>query len=63
MELIIADNGIGLPKDIDIDNTETLGLQLVKNLVNQIEGKIELDKIHGTEFKIIFKELEYKERI
>ena len=63
MELTITDNGIGLPKDIDIDNTETLGLQLVKSLVNQIEGKIELDQTHGTEFKIIYKELEYKERI
>ncbi|MBZ2164633.1 PAS domain S-box protein [Methanobacterium spitsbergense] len=63
MELIITDNGIGLPKDIDIDNTNSLGLQLVKSLVNQIEGKIELDQTHGTEFKIIFKELEYKERI
>jgi PAS domain S-box-containing protein len=63
MELIIADNGIGLPKNIEIDNTETLGLQLVKSLVNQIEGKIELEQTHGTEFKIIFKELEYKERI
>src|SRR5664280_804196 len=63
IELTIADNGIGLPKDIDIDNTETLGLQLVKSLVNQIGGKIELDQTHGTEFKIIFKEVEYKERI
>jgi PAS domain S-box-containing protein len=63
MELTIADNGIGLPKDIDIDNTEILGLQLVKSLVNQIGGKIELDQTHGTEFKIIFKEVEYNERI
>ena len=38
MELTIADNGIGLPKDIDIENPEKLGLQLVKNLINQLDG-------------------------
>jgi two-component sensor histidine kinase len=37
MELTIADNGIGLPKGMDIENTKTLGLKLVKSLVNQLE--------------------------
>ena len=55
MELTIADDGIGIPKDTDIENTETLGLQLVNNLVDQIDGEIELDRSHGTEFKITFK--------
>jgi len=63
IELTITDNGIGIPEDIDIENSKTLGLQLVKNLVNQLEGKLELDVNHGTEFKITFKELKYKERI
>ena len=63
MELTIADNGIGLPKEIDIKNTKTLGLKLVKNLVDQLDGKIGLERNHGTTFKITFKELKYKERI
>ncbi|WP_048190318.1 histidine kinase dimerization/phosphoacceptor domain -containing protein [Methanobacterium sp. SMA-27] len=63
MEITIADDGIGIPEDINLENPETLGLQLVKNLVRQIDGEIELDRNHGTEFKIKFKELEYKERI
>jgi two-component sensor histidine kinase/putative methionine-R-sulfoxide reductase with GAF domain len=54
--LIIGDNGIGLPNDIDFRNTETLGLQVVTTLVEQIEGTIELDRSNGTEFKIKFKE-------
>lgn len=62
MELTIADDGIGLPKDIDIENTKTLGLQLVNSLTDQIDGEIELDRSHGTEFKITFKELKYKKR-
>jgi PAS domain S-box-containing protein len=62
IELTISDNGIGIPKDFDIKNTKTLGLQLVNNLTNQIDGNIEVDISNGTEFKITFKELKYKER-
>jgi PAS domain S-box-containing protein len=52
--LIISDNGIGLPKDFDFQNPETLGLQLVNNLVEQLEGTIEINGNNGTEFKITF---------
>jgi PAS domain S-box-containing protein len=63
MEITIADNGIGLPKDFDLENPETLGLQLVQSLVNQLEGKLKLNNDNGTEFKITFKELKYKKRL
>src|SRR5690606_31285503 len=36
--LTIADNGKGLPKNLDFRNTESLGLQLVTTLVEQING-------------------------
>jgi len=49
-------------KNIDIEISETLGLQLVHNLINQIEGKLEIDINNGTEFKILFKQLKYKNR-
>ncbi|MBI5679887.1 MAG: PAS domain S-box protein [Methanobacterium sp.] len=62
-DLIISDNGVGFPADVDFRNTNTLGLQLVNNLVEQIEGEITLDKSHGTEFKITFEELKYTKRI
>lgn len=62
MELIIADDGIGLPEDIDIENSETLGLQLINNLINQIDGELKIDNADGTEFKIFFNELKYKKR-
>jgi len=61
--LTISDNGIGFPKNIDFKNTKTLGLELVNNLVEQIDGNIQLNKNQGTEFVIKFKELQYKERI
>ncbi len=57
--LIIGDDGVGFPEELDFRHTETLGLQLVNNLTNQISGKIELDRTNGTKFKITFKE-QYK---
>lgn len=56
--LIISDTGIGFPEDLDFRNTDSLGLQLVNNLVSQIDGKITLNRDHGAEFMIKFKELE-----
>lgn len=58
--LIIKDDGIGLKPGIDFKNTESLGLELVNNLTRQIDGNVELDYDDGTEFRITFKELEYK---
>jgi two-component sensor histidine kinase len=62
-ELIIRDNGIGLPKDIEFNKIDSLGLLLVNNLTDQIDGKIDINTNNGTEFKIKFKELKYKERL
>jgi PAS domain S-box-containing protein len=52
--LIVADNGIGIPEDLNYINTETLGLQLVNTLTNQLKGNIELDRSRGTKFTITF---------
>ncbi len=58
-EFKVKDNGIGFPEDLDFENTDSLGLQMVTSLTRQIEGNIELDRNNGTEFKITFKESEY----
>ena len=60
--LNVNDNGVGFPDNIDYKNTESLGLQLVTSLVNQIDGAIELSNGLGSNFKITFKQLEYKKR-
>jgi two-component sensor histidine kinase/GAF domain-containing protein len=52
--LIIKDNGIGFPKDMDFRNTGSLGMQLVIMLTEQIEGTVELDRSEGTAFTITF---------
>jgi len=52
--LIIKDNGIGFPSNVDFRKTESLGLQLVTTLSEQLGGTIELNKNGFTEFKIEF---------
>jgi len=52
--LTISDNGIGLPKNFEFPGTETLGLQLVKSLVEQHDAEIEFNRNGGTEIKITF---------
>ncbi len=60
--LNVSDNGVGFPEDIDFKNTESLGLQLVSNLVNQLDGTVELVNKGGTSVVIKFNELVYKNR-
>lgn len=57
--LIIQDNGIGFPDNLDFRNTESLGLSLVNTLVGQINGEIEIMVDHGTEFRITFPEVKF----
>ncbi len=64
IELRLSDDGIGISKDIDMKNPETLGLQLVTDLVeHQLEGKVVLNTDEGTEFVIRFKELHPEPRV
>jgi len=53
--LVICDNGKGFPEDVNFRETESLGLQLVTTLVDQIDGTIGLEKNDGTRFTITFK--------
>ena len=56
IELAVGDNGVGIPKDLDIRTTESLGLHLVTILAeNQLHGKIALNRDKGTEFQIKFR--------
>jgi PAS domain S-box-containing protein len=52
--LVVSDNGIGFPDGLDFANTESLGMQLVVTLVEQLEGTITLNGNQGTEFRIAF---------
>ena len=54
--LEVGDNGLGLPKNFDIQNTETLGLELVKSLTQQLKGSLKIIRHNGTKFNIAFAE-------
>ncbi len=53
--LIVADNGVGLPHDIDIEKTKTLGLKLVKWLTEQLKGQLRVENHVGSKFILEFK--------
>jgi PAS domain S-box-containing protein len=55
--LIVADNGVGLPRGFDFRETGTLGLQLVIMLVKQLDGMIDVDTTNGTLIRITFSEM------
>ncbi|HNQ13760.1 MAG TPA: two-component regulator propeller domain-containing protein, partial [Bacteroidia bacterium] len=54
-ELILSDSGIGLPYTGDLENAESLGLQLIYVLTQQVDGNISVDLSKGTKYIINFK--------
>jgi two-component sensor histidine kinase len=54
INLRIGDDGIGMPEDYDILNSDTLGLQLVSTLVEQLDGEIHVDNSKGIKYLITF---------
>ncbi|HEY3362700.1 MAG TPA: sensor histidine kinase [Methanosarcina sp.] len=52
--LSVSDNGIGMPEDLSIEDLDSLGLQLVTSLVDQLDGELQLKKDNGAEFTIKF---------
>ena len=61
--LKVNDNGCGLPDNLDIDKSESLGLRLVKILTRQLRGKLTIYNHPGALFQIEFSELSYRQRI
>lgn len=52
--LRVQDNGVGMPQNLNLKSPETLGIQLVFALLDQISGKLELKTDCVTEFIIRF---------
>ncbi len=50
--LSVRDDGVGLPESFTLDQTKTLGLQLVRTLAGQLRAQIELVREGGTELRI-----------
>jgi two-component sensor histidine kinase len=52
--LTVSDNGIGIENKKHRETKDTLGMQLIHTLVDQLDGKIEIKNIKGTTFIISF---------
>ncbi|MEW6586494.1 MAG: histidine kinase dimerization/phosphoacceptor domain -containing protein [Nitrospirota bacterium] len=55
IELTVSDNGSGIPADIEISQSKSMGLNLVNALVKQLHGTIEVNRKKGTEFRVRFR--------
>ncbi|MGM0587012.1 MAG: sensor histidine kinase [Bacteroidota bacterium] len=53
-QLIVQDNGIGLPDAMKVKESESLGLQIFQTLVGQLNGKWSVNTTDGTQFIITF---------
>ncbi len=42
--LKVADNGVGLPENFDIKKLNSLGLDLVTNIVTHLNGELEISR-------------------
>ena len=52
LKLIVNDNGIGLPENLDIEETSSLGLKLVTMLTKQLDGEVYYENNNGASFNI-----------
>ena len=52
--VVIADDGIGIPEFVDVDNSTGFGLGLVSMLAEQIGGRIHIERGKGTRFVLEF---------
>jgi PAS domain S-box-containing protein len=52
--LSVVDNGIGLPAEFNLDTTDSLGMQLIQILTDQLGGQLETVSDKGTAFHITF---------
>lgn len=53
--LTVADNGVGIPAEVNIFKTKSLGMKILHKLVQQIDGELKSDFTNGTKFTIQFK--------
>ncbi|MFI5300912.1 MAG: sensor histidine kinase [Polyangiales bacterium] len=54
IEIVVADNGVGLAKTAMPATTSTLGTYLVRTLVGQVDGRLVIDGTAGTRATVTF---------
>jgi PAS domain S-box-containing protein len=54
LELSVADDGVGIDPGFDPAKSDSLGMQLVQTLVEQLDGKLDIFREAGTTFRVRF---------
>jgi two-component sensor histidine kinase len=54
LTLVVSDDGVGLPPNLNVRESQSLGLQLVHLLTQQVKGTIEIKRSKGTTVTITF---------
>ena len=62
INLVVQDNGVGFPQDLDLHQLDSLGLDLVQTLTQQIKGNLSIQQNQGTCFTLTFSERKYHKR-
>ncbi len=57
LHLTISDNGVGIPSDFDWDKTVSLGIRLVRILIQQLRATCEIIQQNGTSFHLTFNQI------
>ena len=64
IELVISDNGIGIPDGFNLLEQNTLGMKVFYNIsTEQLMGDVKIESNQGLAFTIHFKDISYEERV
>ncbi len=54
LRMAVKDDGVGLPRGLDIQKSDSLGLQLIYTLSEQLDAELEVSGRNGASFQLIF---------
>ncbi len=64
LELCVADNGVGLPPGLDVQSSDTLGMQIIFSAVeHQLQGQVEFQAEAGLTCRVRLKDSLYTRRV
>ncbi len=63
IRLAVHDDGVGIPEGVEFGHTDTLGLQIISLLTEQLDGRIDIRRDGGTTFTLSFRLPRYESRV
>lgn len=57
IQLIYSDNGVGIPFDFNLERSSSLGLRLIHDLTEQLNGTVEISNQDGAHFQFEFMDI------